>query len=84
MPGVFSISWDNLAVDPPGTHRIARLTFPQGVLPAVHVLKQHVERESRFDHDHPADPRAGDDDSRAVLRRGSDPAAGSARRREEG
>src|SRR5687767_9830732 len=38
VPGVFSMSWGNVAVDPPGTHRIARLTFPQGLFPTLHVL----------------------------------------------
>jgi hypothetical protein len=38
VPGVFSMSWGNLAVDPPGTYRVARLTFPQGVFPSVHPL----------------------------------------------
>lgn len=38
VPGVFSMSWGNLATDAPGTYRVARLTFPQGVLPTIHPL----------------------------------------------
>jgi hypothetical protein len=35
LPGVFSVSWGDLVVDPPGTYQIARLTFPQGMLPNI-------------------------------------------------
>ncbi len=34
-PGVFSVEWGDFFVDPPGTYYIARLTFPQAVLPAI-------------------------------------------------
>ena len=33
--GLFSASWFNLTVDAPGTYEIARLTFPNGVLPQI-------------------------------------------------
>lgn len=35
IPGTFSMSWGDLVVDAPGTYEIARLTFPQGILPNV-------------------------------------------------
>jgi hypothetical protein len=34
-PGEFSLAWGELFFDPPGTFQIARLTFPQGVLPDI-------------------------------------------------
>ena len=33
--GVFSVSWGDLATNPPGTYEIARLTFPNGVIPTI-------------------------------------------------
>lgn len=35
IPGTFTSTWGDLVIDPPGTYSIARLTFPQGVLPNV-------------------------------------------------
>ena len=35
LPGTFSMSWGDLVNDAPGTYEIARLTFPQGVVPNV-------------------------------------------------
>jgi hypothetical protein len=39
-PTVFSVSWGDLANDPPGTYRIARVTFPQNTFPALHPLSR--------------------------------------------
>ena len=39
LPGTFSVIWGNPQPSqgpPPGTYELARLTFPPGVLPAVH------------------------------------------------
>ncbi len=35
IPGSFGLAWGNLLTDPPGTHQIARLTFPIGAVPDV-------------------------------------------------
>ncbi len=35
IPGRFGLAWGNLLTDPPGTHQIARLTFPIGVIADV-------------------------------------------------
>ena len=35
IPGTFSMSWGDLANDPPGTYQIVRLTFPNSTTPDI-------------------------------------------------
>jgi hypothetical protein len=48
--GRFSVSWGDLVTDPPGTYEIARITFPNGVIPTVNPLSQtsQVNPDSTF------------------------------------
>jgi hypothetical protein len=43
QPGRFSVSWGDLFGDPPGTYKIARLTFPQDSVPDVGITSRTTQ-----------------------------------------